>query len=79
MIGKRLENASGKRIQIPNRLSSEFCWSPGERIEIMYPIEVGTSPGFIVRNLDYRGIHRAHETAWIDKETLEQSFKEIDE
>jgi hypothetical protein len=81
MIGKRFQNISGKTIQIPNRISDDFSWSPGERIDILEErgclTNSGEIPGYIVHNIDYVGNYRAHETAWISKEILEQSFKEI--
>ena len=77
MIGKTFINASGKTIQVPNRISKEFCWSPNERITIRQRITIGEAPGFIVENIDYVGVHKAHETAWITEELLNQSFKEI--
>lgn len=80
MIGKRFKNISGKTIQVPNRISDAFSWSPGERIDILEEYNILTTvteKGYIVHNIDYVGVHRAHETAWITKEILEQSFKEI--
>jgi hypothetical protein len=79
MIGMRFENSSGKRIQFPLRLSSDFSWSPGERIEIMSECKEasGRQEGYIVHNLDYVGAERCLETAWISKEVLNESFKEI--
>jgi hypothetical protein len=77
MIGKRFENVSGKTIQVPNRISEEFSWGPKERIEILEECNLFEGEGYIVHNIDYVGIHRAHETSWISKEILEQSFKEI--
>ena len=82
MVGKRFQNVSGKTIQVPNRISEEFSWGPGERIDILQEkgclTNSGEVPGYITHNIDYVGPHRAHETAWITKEILEQSFKEID-
>lgn len=81
MIGKRFQNISGKTIQVPNRISDDFSWSPGERIDVLRECECltnsGLIDGYIVHNIDYVGVHRAHETSWITKEILEQSFKEI--
>jgi hypothetical protein len=81
MIGKRFENISGKRIQVPNRISEEFYWGPGERIEILRESgclsNSGEIPGYIVHNIDYVGAERCFETSWISKEVLNESFKEI--
>ena len=80
-IGKRFQNISGKTIQVPNRISNEFCWAPGERIDVLNEkgclTNSGEIAGYIVHNIDYVGAHHAHEKAWISKEILEQSFKEI--
>ena len=79
MVGKQFENVSGRTIQIPNRISDEFSWCPGERIEILDEMKSGDVHGFLVLNMDYVGVHRAHETAWITKEILDESFKEINQ
>jgi hypothetical protein len=77
MIGKRFQNVSGKTIQVPNRISGAFSWSPGERIDILDECKLLHTEGYLVHNIDYVGNFRAHETAWITKEILEQSFKEV--
>jgi hypothetical protein len=83
MIGKTFRNTSGKRIQVPNRLSDEFCWAPMEEIVIM---EKRTIPnknpefsekGYIVHNIDYYGNERCFETSWITEKILLENFTEI--
>lgn len=81
MKGKIFQNVSGKRIQVPNRLSEEFCWVPCERIQIIEEkgclTNSGEIPGYIVHNMDYKGAIRAHETSWISEQILKESFREI--
>ena len=85
MVGKTFKNTSGKTVQVPNRISEEFCWEPGERIVILekqklvYENPYCNQDGFIVHNIDYVGIHCAHETSWIDEKTLTENFTEITE
>ncbi len=84
MIGKTFRNTSGKRIQVPNRLSDEFCWAPGERITILY-VSNGAKPtngsnseeGYVVHNIDYVGNERCFETSWITEKILLENFTEI--
>jgi len=82
-INKIFINTSGRRIQIPNRISDEFCWEPMERIKILEKkSSENRTPsyiqqGYIVHNMDYCGRFYAHETAWIDDKTLKDNFKEL--
>lgn len=77
MIGNKYKNISGKTIQVPNRISEEFSWSPNERIEIKEELNLFGEEGYIVHNLDYVGVYTAHETSWITKDILLESFKLI--
>lgn len=78
MVGKTFINTSGKRVQVPNRITDAFCWQPNEKITII--TDLNTSPsenGYIVHNLNYVGPHIAHENSWIDDKTLKENFKEL--
>ena len=67
------ENISNKYIQHTNRLSNQFNWAPLERVSIRETL----SNGYILHNLDYCGNCENLETAFIDKETFINNFREI--
>jgi hypothetical protein len=77
-VGKRYKNISGKSIQVPNRVSDAFCWSPGERIDIIAVMPSYEDPGYCVHNIDYVGNETCFERAWITEKILIESFIEIE-
>ena len=71
VIGIKIyENTSRKYLQHPRRLSGQFKWQPKEQITIAENLP----DGYIVNNIDYCGMEKCFETAFITFTMFNQNF-----
>ena len=76
---QRYRNTSGKPFQIENRLSEAFVIRSTEVVKLlsrraMDHTTTESTFGYIVDCIEYTGIHKAHEYAWISENALQTAF-----